>query len=452
VEINVRKCCFYPEVSGVNYITVRGFEMAQAATPWTPPTADQPGLVGPHWSRGWIIEDNIIHDSKCSGISLGKEASTGNNFRTFRLDKPGYQYQLESVFTAHKLGWSKENIGSHIVRNNTVYDCGQNGIVGHLGCVFSEITGNHIYDIGLKREYLGWEIAGIKLHAPLDVVISHNRIHDCAMGTWLDWQTQGTRISKNLFYNNVVDFYVEVSHGPYIVDHNIFSSALVNWSQGGAYVNNLFGGKIVVKKELERATPYHTPHSTDVKGFAVIYAGDDRYFGNLFIGGGKHLDAYHGSVAGPSGTSMYDNFLQSLEEYIETIDKEHRITPGDHRLFNVVEQHVDISNNAYIGDTKAYVHEAVKYESPGFDGKFEIEKADDGIYLNVTLPDDFGSFLNDVQDTASLGRVRIVDADFENPDGSPLTLDSDYFNKTVGKKTIAGPIASLKPGKNRIKL
>ena len=62
VEINVRKCCFYPEVPGVNYITVRGFEMAQAATPWTPPTADQPGLLGPHWSRGWIIEDNIIHD------------------------------------------------------------------------------------------------------------------------------------------------------------------------------------------------------------------------------------------------------------------------------------------------------------------------------------------------------------------------------------------------------
>lgn len=28
VEINVRKCCFYPEKVGMNYITVRGFEMA----------------------------------------------------------------------------------------------------------------------------------------------------------------------------------------------------------------------------------------------------------------------------------------------------------------------------------------------------------------------------------------------------------------------------------------
>lgn len=33
-EINVRKCCFYPEKIGLNYITVRGFEIAQAASPW----------------------------------------------------------------------------------------------------------------------------------------------------------------------------------------------------------------------------------------------------------------------------------------------------------------------------------------------------------------------------------------------------------------------------------
>ena len=52
VEINVRKCCFYPEKPGMNYITVRGFEMEQAACPWTPPTADQPGLLGTPWSKG----------------------------------------------------------------------------------------------------------------------------------------------------------------------------------------------------------------------------------------------------------------------------------------------------------------------------------------------------------------------------------------------------------------
>jgi hypothetical protein len=31
-------------------------------------------LVGPHWSKGWIIENNVISHSVCSGISLGGTA------------------------------------------------------------------------------------------------------------------------------------------------------------------------------------------------------------------------------------------------------------------------------------------------------------------------------------------------------------------------------------------
>ena len=62
VEINVRRFCFWPENPGRNYITVRGFTMRQAATQWAPPTALQEGLIGPHWSKGWVIENNIISD------------------------------------------------------------------------------------------------------------------------------------------------------------------------------------------------------------------------------------------------------------------------------------------------------------------------------------------------------------------------------------------------------
>ena len=104
---------------------------------------------------------------------------------------------------------------------NTIYDCGQNGIVGHLGCVFSTIEDNHIYNIALKREFYGYEIGGIKLHAAPDVFFSRNRIHDCSLGTWLDWRTQGTRITRNIYDANDRDLFVEVSHGPCLVDHNV---------------------------------------------------------------------------------------------------------------------------------------------------------------------------------------------------------------------------------------
>ncbi len=440
-EINVRRSCFYPTETGIDYITVRGFEMAHAATPWAPPTADQPGLLGANWSKGWIIENNIIHDAKCSAISIGKEASTGNNYRSIRKDKPGYQYQLESVFSAERNGWSKEKIGSHIIRNNTIYDCGQNGIVGHLGCIFSEIHHNHIYNIALKREYYGHEIAGIKFHAAIDVQIHHNRIHDCSLGLWSDWQTQGTRISKNLFYNNNRDLFVEVSHGPYIVDHNIMASeyALDNVSQGGAYINNLICGKMVQKKVLNRSTQYHLPHSTKIAGFSLIYGGDDRFYNNIFIG----IDGLEGV-----GTSHYINYTTSLEEYIEIANKKY----GDVSEYSLVEQPVYINNNAYFNGAEPFEKEKNKLVDKSFKPNFSIIDKGNEVYLSCELPESFENILGEIHSTATLPRVRIVDAEFESPDGSTVILDTDFLDEQTVEKSSLGPIALLKKGKNYIRV
>ena len=78
-EINVRKTVFYPEKTDINYITVKGFTLRHAATQWAPPTAEQAGLIGTHWSKGWIIEDNNVSYSVCSGISLGKYGDQWDN-------------------------------------------------------------------------------------------------------------------------------------------------------------------------------------------------------------------------------------------------------------------------------------------------------------------------------------------------------------------------------------
>lgn len=451
-EINVRRSCFYPTETGMDYITVQGFEMAQAATPWTPPTADQPGLIGPNWAKGWIIEDNIIHDAKCSAVSIGKEASTGHNDRTIRRDKPGYQYQLEAVFKAKKIGWSKENIGSHIIRNNKIYDCNQNAVVGHLGCVFSKIYNNHIFNIAVKREFFGHEIAGIKLHAAIDVYIHHNRIHDCTLGLWSDWETQGTRISKNLLYNNTRDLFIEVSHGPYVVDHNILGSynSLDNWSQGGAYVNNLICGIVANNDVLDRSTQYHLPHSTDVAGFSFIFGGDDRFVNNIFVDN-KLLDNVDTSGFGIEigyGTALFNGHPASLEEYIESIDKKE----GDHDIFIKEKQPVYIDNNVYFNGAKSYEKEKNKLSEESFNPGFEITEESDGVYLNCELPKSFDNFSGEVISTAKLKRVRIVDAEFENPDGSDIILDSDFLDRQKKEKSPAGPLSELRNGKNKIKI
>ncbi len=36
-------------------------------------------MIGPHWSKGWIIEDCDISNSKCAGISVGKYLDPDND-------------------------------------------------------------------------------------------------------------------------------------------------------------------------------------------------------------------------------------------------------------------------------------------------------------------------------------------------------------------------------------
>ena len=456
VEINVRRSVFHPLEHHLDYITVRGFELAQAACPWTPPTADQPGLIGPNWAKGWIIEDNVIHDAKCSAISLGKEASTGDNYATERLDKPGYQYQLESVFSARRIGWDREHVGSHVVRRNTIYDCGQNAVVGHLGCVFSTIEDNHIHRIALKREFYGYEIAGIKLHAAIDVVIRHNRIHDCSLAVWLDWQTQGTRISRNLLYANQRDLFVEVSHGPYVVEHNILGSpaSLEVFSQGGAFVNNLVCGTLSVDPVVDRPTPYHVPHSTQVAGYAAILAGDDRYIGNIFLGGDVSQaygqNARFGHAAG-RGTALYDGHPASLTDYLSLTGDPSR---GDHMRFAGVKQPVYIRDNVYTTGAEPYESEDGALRLEASDVRFTVVDDGDAVYLESSLPDDIDRARIGLITGLDLERVRLADADFEERDGTPARLDTDLVGsrKTDDATYPAGPLAALASGSSRIRV
>lgn len=117
----------------------------QSRYQWAPPTAFQPGLIGPHWSKGWIIENCKIHDSKCSGISLGKKHDLKDNCWSINPEKGGAQTYTEIIFSNLRDGWSREKIGGHIVRNNEIYHCGQAGIVGCMGGAFSDVVGNHIH-------------------------------------------------------------------------------------------------------------------------------------------------------------------------------------------------------------------------------------------------------------------------------------------------------------------
>ena len=381
-------------------------------------------MVSTHWNKGWIIENNVISDSKCSGITLGKERSTGHNVWLADRSIDGSIHYIETTFRTLRYGWSKENIGSHIIRNNTIFNCGQTGMCGSMGAAFSTIENNHIYNIWTKRQYSGAEIGGIKFHAAIDATLKNNRIHDSGRGIWLDWMTQGTRVSGNLLYNNdLEDLFFEVNHGPFIVDNNILLSpnSIRNQCQGGAFVNNLITGTVHMWSEPNRFTPYHLPHSTEVAGLSTIYSGDDRYYNNVFIGAG--LDK-----------SRDDRFKQGLEGY----DK--AILP------------IFVKDNIYYFGAKPTKDEKDYTFTPNYDPAVKLEVDGDEVYLLLTFDEAYYDHKGDLITTEILGKAKIPNAPFDNPDGSDLVIDMDYFGNKRSGKTNPGPFSDLKTGEVRLKV
>lgn len=448
VEINVRPAVFFPKKTGINFITVRGFKMAHAATQWSPPTAEQVGLIGPYWSKGWIIEDNLITDSKCTGISIGKERASGHNEWTNLKVKHGTQRERDVVFKALKLGWSFETIGSHIIRNNTIKNCEQTGISGHLGGIGSQIYNNHIYNIHIKKQFFGYETGGIKLHAPIDVIIKNNLIHDNYRGIWLDWQSQGTRVSGNIFYNNEKeDLFNEVNHGPMVVDNNIMLSeiSILNASQGTAYAHNLITGKIIIRKVANRYTPYHFSHSTSVKGLMTILTGDDRYYNNILTSN-HQTKPYKGPASDKihNGLDAYDGYPLSSDYWYKGK------RPDDFAKHKLP---VYINSNLYFNKAKPFDRELDNFENREFVPKISIEKKKNSFYLNFEIDDSFKKVKTSLVNTNILGTAFQSEAAFENKDASPMVLDTDILNnKRNVLNPIVGPFEKIKKGKNYFKI
>ncbi len=461
-EISVRPYCFWPEKTGRSYITVRGLTLKQAATQWAPPTALQEGLIGPHWSKGWIIEHNKISDTKCTGISLGKDISTGDNEWSNLKFKFGTQREQEVIFRALHDNWDKEHIGSHIIRYNEISECEQAGIVGHLGGAFSEIYGNHIYNIHHKRLFHGAEVSGIKLHASLDTQIHDNNIHSCYRAVWFDWQAQGTHLYRNICFDNLSeDLFIEVCHGPFLVDHNMFLSKMNyrNVAQGGAYVHNLFAGRIVINPDRGRQTPYHFPHETAVAGWAHIMGGDERYYNNIFIrdedtndepvpmGFFEHLPlkprtkedeeaekkAQMEGLPSKNNATLYPVGLGSYDSYEGPDDKfwEKPFSPA------LLEAHLPsyIDGNLYLNNAKPckWEADATVLSTKGI--TFETDAVSGAV--NVTIDSKiFEDTKAKLVTSDTLGKTYHAEMGFEQPDGQPYILDEDILGDKYNEKNV----------------
>lgn len=397
VEINVRQCVIYPDQPGRNYITVQGFTLEHAAAPWCPPTAEQPGLLGTHWSKGWIIEDNTIRYSTCVGVTLGKYGDEHDNTHDMWGEVP----------RAVKNGWNRETVGHHVVRNNHIYNCGQAGIVGSLGCAFSTITGNEIHEIKKDHQYGGCESCGIKLHGFVDGIISHNHIYNCEHwgGIWLDWMGQGARVTANLLHDNSQDLMFEINHGPFLVDHNLLLSrtAVTKVSSSGVYAHNLWTDSINIWPTEGRKPPFFKPHSTEIVEWAPIDQNDDHYYNNVFV-----------DCAGPAKLSEHD--------------------------FSCI-----ASGNVYLAGAQPSTCDEAAIVQDDFAPAIRLSEEVDGWWLEMQVdPAWLTALQRGLVTTERIGKGSVTDAPCEVHDGSPYWLDTDYFGTAKSADNPApGPFGKI---------
>ncbi len=410
VEVNARETIIYPRSPGINFITVRGFTLSHAATNWAPPTAEQVGLIGTHWSRGWIIEHNVIRHSRCVGITLGKY---GDEMDNRAQSAEGF---VGTIQRALENGWKIGKVGDHTVRFNTISHCGQGGIVGSLGAIRSRICSNHIHDIYPKpRLFYGYEMAGIKLHGAIDTEISGNVIHGARRGIWLDWMAQGTRVSRNVcFDNDTDDFYPEVNHGPFLVDHNLFLSpvSIFSMSQGGAYVHNLICGRVRSVPD-KRIVPYLVPHSTRIAGFSETPAGDEWFFNNLFVGKKANL-------------SVYDKATLPVRMH----------------------------GNVFLAGAKPSQHEREPLRKAKCDPAISLIGSAPEMRMEWTVdPAWLTSGQCEAVTAKRLGTTAKSGMGFETPVGRPSLIKYDYAgSKLSAPHPLPGPFQSLSPGRQTVSL
>ena len=473
VEINVRRECFMPSEEHVDFITLSGFYIEKAATTWAPPAAYQDGMVGPHWAYGWIIEDCEIVNSKCCGISLGKYYDAENDhYFTRKHVKSATQMERDAVCRGQYHGWLKEKVGSHIIRRCNIHDCQQTGIVGRMGCVFSTIEDNHIHHINNMMELGGAEISAIKLHAAIDVVIRRNHIHHSTMGIWLDWEAQGARVSQNLLHDNDVpegstkleggmesqDIFVEVGHGPTLIDNNIMLSryGLRVATEGVAMVHNLILGAFTMVgsgvdnwvdgREQRRYTPYHIRHRTEVAGMMTILHGDNRFYNNIFVQGHPITNEepkespFHQQV----GTHVWDEY-PTYKEWIAKFDMEEE-KPDMGKLEPAHFSHLPVwaDGNVYLAGAKAWKKEKHNLVKDDADVQIELLEEDGQYRLSTNLYDYLDGFTTGIINSDVLGKAFEPEQRFEERDGSDIVFQSDYLGNHRGVSTIPGPFADVK--------
>ena len=183
----------------------------------------------------------------------------------------------------------------------------------------------------------------------------------------------------------------------------------------------------------------------------TILHGDDRFCNNIFVQkwpvkgntahDGQDADAHRGNRQ--VGTHVFDEY-PTYDEWISQFDFTKR--PDMMALDPAHTGHLPVwsEGNVYLNGAKPWKKEVscLIVENCDQELKVELVEKDGEYYLDTNIYDFIGDFSGRMINTEVLGKVFEPEQYFENPDGTPIRFDADYFGNHRGIRVIPGPFAS----------
>ena len=226
-------------------------------------------------------------------------------------------------------------------------------------------------------------------------------------------------------------------------------------------VHNLCAGSFTYVGEgtTWRYTPYHMPHRTEVMGFMTILHGDDRIYNNIFIQKWSSEDLELMNDSDPNkkytenrkvGTYCFDEY-PSYDEWIPQFDIEEEYpNMMKHEDAHFAHLPVWIDGNAYFEGASGWKKEKNAFTDNSGKVHVDVIEKDGSFFLDTNIYEVLSGFKADMISTETLGKAFEPQQMFENPDGTPITFDTDYFGEHRAADVIPGPFASEKEVAERL--
>ncbi len=230
----------------------------------------------------------LIHARACPRVRIENCSFIGSQAVGLSLEKCGGDVSANRISGAAGLAalYSVEASGMTI-RDNTVTDCANGGILVHrwnAGRDDTIISGNRISRIRATEGGTGQHGNGVNLFRAHGCIVSGNHISDCAFSAIRGNSASNALISGNSCFNSgETGIYAEFAFEGSVVDGNIVDGATI----GISIANFDKGGRMVVCSDnLVRNLKTDGPYPAEVAGFGIgIFAEADTIVsGNVVEG------------------------------------------------------------------------------------------------------------------------------------------------------------------------